>query len=226
MFHHQTISAYLGKPNTHAHGQNPWNGFRTQFIEIRRENPRIFTRTLAALLLWSTAVGTVQSIASLSTSQTLSPHVAFANPAIASTVTSPSSTQNASFAAIVHASILPSGPTGQPLPPGTIAPNGTYPNHYATGQCTWYVAGRRQIPSNWGNAVSWYYHATDSGWAVGTVPAVGAVAWTPSGYYGHVALVEQVSAGGNSVYISEMNNPRKGVKDWRWVSAKSFKYIY
>jgi surface antigen len=55
---------------------------------------------------------------------------------------------------------------------------------------------------------------------------VAAIAWTPAGSYGHVALVEQISADGSQVYISEMNYRGVGIKDYRWVSAKSFKYIY
>jgi len=58
------------------------------------------------------------------------------------------------------------------------------------------------------------------------VPAVAAVAWTSAGFYGHVALVEQVSANGSMVYVSEMNYRGVGVKSTRWVSSKQFKYIY
>ncbi|GAC1371970.1 MAG: hypothetical protein NVSMB39_6150 [Candidatus Saccharimonadales bacterium] len=112
------------------------------------------------------------------------------------------------------------------MPPGAMAPFATYRNSYAWGQCTWYVASRRQIPPNWGNANSWYYHAVSTGWKVGTVPAVAAVAWTGAGYYGHVALVEQVSADDRQVYVSEMNYRGVGVKSFRWAPASSFKYIY
>jgi surface antigen len=121
---------------------------------------------------------------------------------------------------------LTGGPSGQLLPPGSMAADHTFANHYAWGQCTWYVAGRRQVPAGWGNAASWYYHAVSSSWHVGTVPAQAAIAWTPAGAFGHVALVEQVSGDGNSVYISEMNYRAVGVKSYRWVPASSFKYIY
>jgi surface antigen len=112
-----------------------------------------------------------------------------------------------------------------------MAADNTYRNSYARGQCTWYVAGRRQIPGNWGNAASWYYRALSSGWSVGATPAVAAIAWNPaytngSGPYGHVALVEKISADGTQVYVSEMNYRGLGVKSYRWVSAKAFKYIY
>jgi surface antigen len=112
-----------------------------------------------------------------------------------------------------------------------MAPDRTYANSYARGQCTWYVASRRQIPPKWGNAAAWYYHASASGWSVGTTPAVAAIAWNPaysygSSRYGHVALVEQISANGASVYISEMNYRGIGIKSFRWVPANHFKYIY
>jgi surface antigen len=107
-----------------------------------------------------------------------------------------------------------------------MAPQGTYANTYTRGQCTWYVAGRRQIPSNWGHARSWYYRASAQGWKVGSTPAVAAIAWTSAGTYGHVALVEQISPDGKQVYISEMNYRGAYVKSYRWVSATSFKYIY
>jgi surface antigen len=101
----------------------------------------------------------------------------------------------------------------------------SYANTYAYGNCTYYVASRRRVPSNWGNAVSWYYNAQASGWAVGPTPAVGAIAWTGTGYYGHVAIVESIS--GANVYISEMNyNGNWNVVTHRWVSAASFRYIY
>src|SRR6202035_741554 len=62
-------------------------------------------------------------------------------------------------------------------------------NGYAFGYCTWYVASRRSIPSNWGNAADWYYNAEASGWSVGSLPEAGAVAWSGAGYDGHVAIV-------------------------------------
>jgi hypothetical protein len=130
----------------------------------------------------------------------------------------------AQLASAVKAPELPAGPSGLLLPPGAMAPAYTYRNGYSAGQCTWYVAGRRPIPGGWGNARSWYYHAAASGWPVGTTPAVGAIAWTSAGWYGHVALVEAVQ--GNQVLISEMNYLGSYKIDKRWVGASSFKYIY
>jgi surface antigen/LysM repeat protein len=98
-------------------------------------------------------------------------------------------------------------------------------NGYAYGYCTWYVASRRSVPAYWGDAVNWYYNAQASGFRVGSVPVVGAIAWTPAGYYGHVAIVDGVSGG--MVTISEMNGPAGwGRVDTRTVSASDFRYIY
>lgn len=99
------------------------------------------------------------------------------------------------------------------------------PNTYAYGYCTYYVASRRSIPNNWGDARNWYYSAAASGFGVGSAPAVGAVAWTGSGYYGHVAYVESVSGG--NVTVSEMNfNGNWGRVTSRTVPASTFLYIY
>lgn len=96
---------------------------------------------------------------------------------------------------------------------------------YAYGYCTYYVGLRRSVPGGWGNANTWYYNAQASGFRVGSVPVPGAIAWTGSGYYGHVAYVESVS--GNSVTISEMNyNGGWNRVTSRTVSASSFRYIY
>ncbi|HSX41690.1 MAG TPA: LysM peptidoglycan-binding domain-containing protein [Candidatus Saccharimonadales bacterium] len=99
------------------------------------------------------------------------------------------------------------------------------PNGYAYGYCTWYVANRRAVPSDWGNAVSWYYNAQISGYSVGSTPRPGAIAWTGGGYYGHVAYVESVSGG--NVTVSEMNyNGNWNRVTTRTVSASTFRYIY
>ena len=98
-------------------------------------------------------------------------------------------------------------------------------NGYAYGYCTWYVASRRSVPPYWGDAVNWYYNAQASGFRVGSTPVVGAIAWTPAGYYGHVAIVDGVSGG--MVTISEMNGPAGwGRVDTRTVPASDFRYIY
>jgi surface antigen len=98
-------------------------------------------------------------------------------------------------------------------------------NGYSFGYCTYYVATRRNIPSNWGNANQWYYNAQASGFSVGSKPIPGAIAWTGAGYYGHVAYVESVSGG--MVTVSEMNyNGNWDRVTERTVPASSFSYIY
>jgi surface antigen len=98
-------------------------------------------------------------------------------------------------------------------------------NGYSYGYCTWYVASRRSVPSNWGNAKSWYSAAQASGFKVGSSPVAGAIAWTGAGYAGHVAYVEKVENG--QVLVSEMNyNGGWGRRTSRWVSPGAFRYIY
>lgn len=82
-------------------------------------------------------------------------------------------------------------------------------NGYGFGQCTWYVYNRRaelgrSVGGMWGNASQWAYSARQSGYLVDHNPEVGAVMQSNEGYFGHVAVVEQVNADG-SISISEMN---------------------
>lgn len=116
--------------------------------------------------------------------------------------------------------------TGTAYPAIPVAPYDTYPNTYDAGQCTWYVAGRRQVPAYWGNANQWYYRAEEASWSVGTTPRLGAIAWTDAGYYGHVAIVEGISANGEEVEVTEMNFYGPYVRDDRWTNVSAFKYIY
>lgn len=102
-------------------------------------------------------------------------------------------------------------------------------NGYDYGYCTWYVASRISVPSNWGNANTWDNLAPLSGWTVSSVPVVGAIAQTDRGSEGHVAVVEAVSADGSQIKYSDMN----GLAGWGrvgysgWVSASYFEhYIY
>jgi surface antigen len=102
-------------------------------------------------------------------------------------------------------------------------------NGYDYGFCTWYVANRISVPSNWGNANTWDNLAPLSGWTVSSVPRQGAVAQTDRGSEGHVAYVEAVSADGTQIKYSDMNGlagyGRVGYSGW--VSASYFPhYIY
>lgn len=124
-------------------------------------------------------------------------------------------------------------------PAATLGPRasvawGTTPvygyNGYEYGYCTWYVANRLPVPSNWGNANTWAYYAPSAGWTVSRTPVVGAVGQTSAGAYGHVAVVDAVSADGTMIKYSDMN----GLAGWGrvgntadWVSASRFQtYIY
>ncbi|MEK7599749.1 MAG: LysM peptidoglycan-binding domain-containing protein [Patescibacteria group bacterium] len=103
-------------------------------------------------------------------------------------------------------------------------------NGYDYGYCTWYVANRLPVPSNWGNANTWAYYAPASGWTVSKRPVAGAVAQTTGPGYGHVAVVNEVSEDGSMIKYSDMN----GLAGWgrvgtsaNWVPASKFNnYIY
>lgn len=92
-------------------------------------------------------------------------------------------------------------------------------NGYPYGWCTWYVASRRSVPGNWGNAGQWLSSAQSSGYATGYTPQVGAILVTGESWWGHVAIVESVSGG--SITISEMNYSGWGVQSSRTISASS-----
>lgn len=99
-------------------------------------------------------------------------------------------------------------------------------NGYDYGYCTWYVATQIAVPSNWGNASSWAYYASLSGWHVSSTPTVGAIAQTPyaAGGLGHVAIVDAVSADGTQIQYRDMN----GIAGWGrvgysgWVPASRY----
>jgi surface antigen len=78
---------------------------------------------------------------------------------------------------------------------------------YPYGQCTWWVAQKRPVPS-WGNAREWLVRASLSGYLVcqGNFcqPQVGAIiSLRTTSPYGHVGYVENVQDG--KVIFSEMN---------------------
>jgi len=73
-------------------------------------------------------------------------------------------------------------------------------NGYDFGWCTWYVANRRAqlghpVPSNLGDAYSWFILAQRAGLSTGYTPKVGAVAVNQAG--DHVSVVERVNADGS-----------------------------
>jgi surface antigen len=107
-------------------------------------------------------------------------------------------------------------------------------NGYDYGWCTWHAANRRReigrpIPSNLGNAISWYYIARNNGMAVGDTPAAGAVIWhARMGGLGHVGFVEKVNDDG-TILVSDMNYPIWGRVTYRTIPPSEFgqyKFIY
>jgi peptidoglycan DL-endopeptidase LytE len=76
-------------------------------------------------------------------------------------------------------------------------------NHFAFGNCTYYVYNRRQIPWQ-GDASAWYGNAHAMGYATGRIPRPGSIMVTWESGYGHVAYVESVNPDGSWV-VSEMN---------------------
>ncbi len=104
-------------------------------------------------------------------------------------------------------------------------------NGYDYGFCTWYVASRIPVPSNWGNANTWDDYARHtSGWAVDVVPRPGSIGQTDGGWAGHVAIVSEVSSDAAMIKYSDMN----GLVGWGrvgvtadWVPASHFQhYIF
>lgn len=110
-------------------------------------------------------------------------------------------------------------------------------NRYSFGNCTWYAYERRAelgrpVGGNWGNAYTWDDYARQAGYNVNGTPAAGAVMQNGGGWYGHVAIVEEVHPG-DSVTISEMNAyrfgggfNRIGRGDIPWNEAVSGMYQY
>lgn len=89
------------------------------------------------------------------------------------------------------------------------SPTYHHSNLYDWGQCTWHVFNRRAavgrgISTYWWNANNWDNAAARDGYRVDYSPAVGAIAQSDAGYYGHVAFVERVNSSG-SILVSEMN---------------------
>jgi surface antigen len=115
-------------------------------------------------------------------------------------------------------------PPSSPLVPREIPFGHSSYNRFPWGQCTYWVASKRDIPWN-GNAWTWFGSAQAAGWATGKSPRVGAIMVTwESRYYGHVSLVEAVYDDG-SWLISEMNYRGLGVVDHRRITYGSVPLI-
>jgi surface antigen len=88
------------------------------------------------------------------------------------------------------------------------------------GQCTWLVWTKRQV-GYWNNASDWLWQAQRDGYATGTTPRAGAIAWRT----GHVAFTEKVN--GDMMLITEANYDRKGSIRTIWVKVSSYTaFIY
>ena len=104
---------------------------------------------------------------------------------------------------------------------GSIARGDDYPTYYKNGsqeidkwrmysrQCTSFAAFRLsnvngfEIPAAYGNANEWGYRARREGYRVDNTPAIGSIAWSTVGTYGHVAWVSNVM--GDQIEIEEYN---------------------
>lgn len=128
--------------------------------------------------------------------------------------------------------VQPTTPTRSVVDSATVynfSPSYGY-NGYTYGYCTWYVANRIKVPTNWGNANTWAYYARLSGWTVSSKPIPGAIAQSPNmSYWGHVAFVEEVSPDGTMMKYSDMNAlagwGRVGYSGWVPISTYP-NYIY
>jgi surface antigen len=107
-------------------------------------------------------------------------------------------------------------------------------NGYDFGWCTWWVANRRiqvgeALPSNLGNAITWYYFAQRDGLSTGLTPSVGAVIWFGlTSDADHVGYVEAINPDG-SLSISEMAVVGWNVVDHRVIPASevgNYRFIY
>lgn len=104
-------------------------------------------------------------------------------------------------------------------------------NGYVNGYCTYYVAARVTVPTNWGDARNWAAGARATpGWTVNSTPQAGAVAQTTAmSWLGHVAYVEEVSEDRTMIRYSDMNGLAgfNAVGTSGWVPASTFQaYIY
>lgn len=135
------------------------------------------------------------------------------------------------------------GTPATPPPPRKCAKhiwfyNGSYgdPWGFALRNCTSFVAWRLRMTNgvadfdnyfggvHWGNAQHWDKAASDLGYLVDDVPAVGAVAQTDNGSKGHVAWVEAVGDG--TVTVEEYNYGVAGGYDVRTVPTSDFRYLH
>ena len=120
---------------------------------------------------------------------------------------------------------------------GSLARGDDYPYYYKngsqkidkwrmySGQCTSFAAFRLssvngfELPAAYGNANQWGYRAQKEGYRVDQQPAIGAIAWSTRGQYGHVAWVSNVI--GDMIEIEEYNYDYTETYHRRIVKASS-----
>lgn len=122
---------------------------------------------------------------------------------------------------------------------GGVDPGNDYPSRWANApqdsvldpwkeynrECTSFVAWALHSRNGfdmpfYANANRWGPEAQKRGFVVNSIPAVGSVAWSNTGVYGHVAYV--VSVSGSNVTVEEYNFLVRGGYDKRVVSANAF----
>ncbi len=109
------------------------------------------------------------------------------------------------------ANTLPQAAATTPTTPASCG------NHFAFGECTYYVATQRCVPW-YGNAWQWWGAAAAAGYAEGEIATVGAIAVfgiSATSPLGHVAYVEAVGTG--QFEVAEMNFAGWDQVDYRWV---------
>lgn len=105
------------------------------------------------------------------------------------------------------------------VPSVASAQNSHGVDRFPYGQCTYYVATRRNV--TWGgDAWTWFDNARAAGRPTGQVPVAGAIAVTWGSWIGHVGYVERVNPDGSFV-VSEMNVMGWAVYDQRTLRPES-----
>jgi surface antigen len=97
-----------------------------------------------------------------------------------------------------------------------IGPSKQSYNGFPEGQCTWYVATRRNVVALNGDAHTWVDSALENDYEVGEIPVKGSVmVWQPGIHganeqYGHVSHVEEVLANSDGTFTvkyTDNHNP-------------------
>lgn len=125
--------------------------------------------------------------------------------------------ENQKVAAASRTTVARSTASSRSSAPTIKAAPGSRSNAYPYGWCTYYIATRRYVPSQWGDAKNWLNSAGRAGYSTGSTPTAGAIVVTNESWWGHVAYVESVQDG--SFTVSEMNYKGWGVTSRRTIST-------